>query len=679
MFGRYVSQCISLPCKLSGTLQEINRSYCVTKKFIQISLSRKYSTETNKSRNMSAITEFMLKERGFEVKQKQSFISSKLNDSTIYELEDELDEEYDLEEQNPLMYAEGALEDHIEDVIASQQIHVDKTENITFTQINADIKMGKPDPAVPMSNITCQGCGAFYHCKDPSIPGYLPSERFLSLTKQQLRRSLCQKCSLMHNHNICLNVRSSEEEFHKIIETINEEMALLVLVVDVTDVRNSLMPNLFKLLNKQSRPLFIIGNKVDSIPMDASGYLKRIKSYLFQECKEAGLNPNGNNIKYCGLISAKTGYGIEDLISNLMVQWKHNGNVYLLGNTNAGKSTLFNALLQSDYCKSRAREIVHRATVSVWPGTTISTLKFPILNPKSWRMQMRETRLKQDKQTLVDERNLQKSIVQEKENLRNQWKSSTLSGYLGVTDFGEDYQEPPRYDMSTFEMKHDSLVSKSGRDHLLDLPTSINFDDVEYQQQNRWLLDSPGVICEKQIINLLTPTELIKLLPTDVVPPRVYLLKPGQSMFITALGRIDFIEGKKPVFITVHVTSNIKIHIKDKEEADDFYDKAYGTSVLQVPIGDEERLDSIPSLIGREYHLTNFVSNDHAIADIQLSSLGWVSVTKSDNSDVRLRAYTPGGRGLYIREPALLPNIKAFRGKRIGGKQEYRIQPPKML
>lgn len=64
----------------------------------------------------------------------------------------------------------------------------------------------------------------------------------------------------------------------------------------------------------------------------------------------------------------------------------------------------------------------------MYVGTTISTLKFPILNPKTWRMQMRETRLKHDKQILVEERNLQKSIVQEKENLRNQWKSSTLSG-----------------------------------------------------------------------------------------------------------------------------------------------------------------------------------------------------------------------------------------------------------
>ena len=57
---------------------------------------------------------------------------------------------------------------------------------------------------------------------------------------------------------------------------------------------------------------------------------------------------------------------------------------------------------------------------------------------------------------------------------------------------------------------------------------------------------------------------------------------------------------------------------------------------------------------------------------------GWVSVTKYKDHPIRLRAYTPGGRGLYLREPALLPNIKTFRGKRIGGKQEYRVKPPKM-
>ena len=42
--------------------------------------------------------------------------------------------------------------------------------------------------------------------------------------------------------------------------------------------------------------------------------------------------------------------------------------LYIVGTANAGKSSLFNALLASDYCKSSARDLIERATVSVWPG-----------------------------------------------------------------------------------------------------------------------------------------------------------------------------------------------------------------------------------------------------------------------------------------------------------------------
>jgi ribosome biogenesis GTPase A len=51
------------------------------------------------------------------------------------------------------------------------------------------------------------------------------------------------------------------------------------------------------------------------------------------------------------------------------------GDVYLLGCTNVGKSTLFNALLQSDYCKVKAVDLIQRATTSPWPGTTLNLLK----------------------------------------------------------------------------------------------------------------------------------------------------------------------------------------------------------------------------------------------------------------------------------------------------------------
>lgn len=51
------------------------------------------------------------------------------------------------------------------------------------------------------------------------------------------------------------------------------------------------------------------------------------------------------------LISAQTGYGVEELITKLHSIWENKGDVYLIGCTNVGKSTLFNALLRSDYCK----------------------------------------------------------------------------------------------------------------------------------------------------------------------------------------------------------------------------------------------------------------------------------------------------------------------------------------
>lgn len=58
----------------------------------------------------------------------------------------------------------------------------------------------------------------------------------------------------------------------------------------------------------------------------------------------------------------------------------------MIGCTNVGKSTLFNTLLQSDYCKVQAVDLIQRATVSPWPGTTLNLLKFPILNPVKWRL-----------------------------------------------------------------------------------------------------------------------------------------------------------------------------------------------------------------------------------------------------------------------------------------------------
>lgn len=64
----------------------------------------------------------------------------------------------------------------------------------------------------------------------------------------------------------------------------------------------------------------------------------------------------------------------------------------------------------------------------------------------------------------------------------------------------------------------------------------------------------------------------------------------------------------------------------------------------------------------------------HSAADVVLSSAGWVSVTLGENQMAKLVAYTPGGRGVFVRRPALFPDAVNKRGKRekIGNRTKFR-------
>ena len=50
------------------------------------------------------------------------------------------------------------------------------------------------------------------------------------------------------------------------------------------------------------------------------------------------------------------GYGVEKLISSIQSLWLSQRDLYLIGAVNVGKSSLFNALLQSDLGKGRTME-----------------------------------------------------------------------------------------------------------------------------------------------------------------------------------------------------------------------------------------------------------------------------------------------------------------------------------
>ncbi|XP_053556097.1 uncharacterized protein LOC128647338 [Bombina bombina] len=242
------------------------------------------------------------------------------------------------------------------------------------TKIKMEHKIyGSPDSSLPISGHQCSGCGAIMHCLEPTIPGYIPSEKYSSILEQNtnMKNVTCQRCFLLVHHQKALNVTVSQEEYRNIVSNIREKKALVLLMVDMLDIPNTIIPDLLDLVG-ETKNIFVLGNKIDLLPGDSPGYLKRLKGQLQDYCTKRGLNRAGN-MNDVHLISAKTGYGVEELITKLQRSWKYKGDVYLVGATNAGKSTLFNALLQSDYCKAKASEIIRGATISPWPEINLIT------------------------------------------------------------------------------------------------------------------------------------------------------------------------------------------------------------------------------------------------------------------------------------------------------------------
>ncbi|WAR21379.1 NOA1-like protein, partial [Mya arenaria] len=263
------------------------------------------------------------------------------------------------------------------------------------------------------------------------------------------------------------------------------------------------------------------------------------------------------------------------------------GNVYVVGITNSGKSSLFNKFLDSDYCKHSCRDVVQRATVSRLPGTTLNVLGFPIMRARKRYMAHRIQRL-------LAEREMEKELaVARKEKLKREGRSrnATLIGNVGKTEFRsetalEEWVEKYASTGNTFATYSlDNLQDVDESDQVQEKAeswlTARKLVHNEEFPDSCWCYDTPGIVTDQQVTNHLNQTELRHILKRKVIHPRTYVMAPGDTMFVTGLTRIDY---------------------------------------LQVPVGDEDRLNKLSSLCGTEFTMETEDAN-FASADLQLSSL----------------------------------------------------------
>lgn len=169
-----------------------------------------------------------------------------------------------------------------------------------------------------------------------------------------------------------------------------------------------------------------------------------------------------------------------------------------------------------------------------------------------------------------------------------------------------------------------------------------------------------------QLINHLTQNELTLGLPKSPIHPKTFILKPGQSLFLGGLARLDYLEGSESAYFTVFAWPFLTLHTTKTENADKLYERHLGKedSIFKLPLDFEQREGCpFPSLASQCVSVTGAGWKQSA-ADVILSSAGWVAVTVKQGEVLTLGAHTPNGRGVCVRQPSLFEQAINQRGKR---------------
>ncbi|KAF0389847.1 ribosome biogenesis GTPase YqeH [Gigaspora margarita] len=188
----------------------------------------------------------------------------------------------------------------------------------------------------------------------------------------------------------------------------------------------------------------------------------------------------------------------------------------------------------------------------------------------------------------------------------------------------------------------------------------VNPKGFHFPQTCRHLFDTPGIINENQLINLLTEEELKITIPQKYIKPLTFALTPGKTIFLEGLGRIDYVEGQKPIRTTVF--SRLKPHITSIRRADEICQSmAVGDQTfLQPPIFSSKRKEFPAMIKGVKKYAMKGIPGTMSIKDVVFSGVGWISLGGMFDKAV-IDIWSPNGIGIYIRDKPLLPF--EFRGK----------------
>ncbi len=186
----------------------------------------------------------------------------------------------------------------------------------------------------------CLGCGVFLQTKNKNALGFIPEEKY--------NKSLCERCfRIVHYNEFKIVEAPKSQEF---LNTINKSGQYAFFLCDLLNINKEVINTYKKIII----PKCLIISKIDYIPKYINK--EKIKNWLKKEY---------DLLEDIHFISVKKNYNIQ--IINTILREKSLKEGYLLGYTNAGKSSLINKLNKDSHI-----------TTSSTPNTTLDFIKIKI-------------------------------------------------------------------------------------------------------------------------------------------------------------------------------------------------------------------------------------------------------------------------------------------------------------
>lgn len=198
-------------------------------------------------------------------------------------------------------------------------------------------------------NKKCIGCGATLQIDDIDKDGYVKPQNYDVST-------LCERCFKIRNYGEYKQVNKTNNDFLPILDEINKTDDLVLLVVDLFNINNGI-----ELLKKHvSNKILLVLTKRDILPL--SVYDEKLKSFF----KNINMN-----IVDTVLISSLKNFNFDELMDKIYMH-KTSNNVYVIGYTNAGKSTMINKIIYN-YFNTDVK-----ITTSMLPSTTLNSIEIKL-------------------------------------------------------------------------------------------------------------------------------------------------------------------------------------------------------------------------------------------------------------------------------------------------------------